>query len=586
MGLSSKNLLGLRNPPLQDFRLILLWPLAVRFQEPTKPMGRHFEPKSLQDAFVTCLDSPPNQKIWQRLDSPLSHARPTDALEDPGITPEEYNEFAYFSPAVQRLLYGLEDTDSPVILYRHKKVARLTLQSQPEGEKNQRFSFAVDRLQLHLFPTGDLILVTELHWQGAPQDPDSPKSLTLDQMLDITEKIRHAYLPFFLPPKDDGESPWSPSMIHALDWIDHEGKAWPSDMPAKGNLWNHIQAAMTAMPSERPSHKLPLLPHWDRMLPSLAESGLAWHPLHDDRMMTLSYLRLDRPWTVRRADWIRLANVDTRRPDYPYASSFLDGFEKQHCYDRFWEPYGQSSLTSRSVFSSFAFTMLSSTHRESDFLEAHFRRHYFQMALIGLYQVTALRNLSDLLAQTVSDPLPKEHAPSPPQTRTEGSARHATRKILQAILHFTRTAWFPDLTNQIQGREMFALWRQHLGSDALYAQVLTEVKEVNGYLDREEDRDATQRAEKLNRTVAILGTTAIAVGFLGMNIIIPGKDDGDKSWFTFNEWLAGFCVLLATFGLVTLLPLLYRKLQKSQNRDWISSLLLGLCLGLPAMGLF
>jgi len=133
---------------------------------------------------------------------------------------------------------------------------------------------------------------------------------------------------------------------------------------------------------------------------------------------------------------------------------------------------------------------------------------------------------------------------------------------------------------------MFTLWRQHLGSDALYAQVLTEVKEVNGYLDREEDRDATQRAEKLNRTVAILGTTAIAVGFLGMNIIIPGKDDGDKSWFTFNEWLAGFCVLLTTFGLVTLLPLLYRKLQKSQNRDWISSLLLGLCLGLPAMGLF
>jgi hypothetical protein len=49
---------------------------------------------------------------------------------------------------------------------------------------------------------------------------------------------------------------------------------------------------------------------------------------------------VDRPEVISRGDWVRLAFCDSRGDSavLPYGREFLSDFERETCYDRFWDP--------------------------------------------------------------------------------------------------------------------------------------------------------------------------------------------------------------------------------------------------------
>ena len=86
--------------------------------------------------------------------------------------------------------------------------------------------------------------------------------------------------------------------------------------------------------------------------------------------------------SISRGDWMRLCFAD--EPGFaplPYSAAFMRDFETKHCYDRFM-PSAFASGSARYLFSGSNMCMVAEGYFGNTTLVHHFRRHYYQMALI------------------------------------------------------------------------------------------------------------------------------------------------------------------------------------------------------------
>ncbi len=481
-----------RGKVVKHFRQIVLWPLQL----------------------IELREGAQIQNHWQLLADPGPH-NPWRELEDEFGDPEEfqerhYSEFVAFLPQVQRFLYGqglgsrvrASYGDSPIKVFRRRDIAQV------------RMSFAADRppvrfdvahVDLYFFyDSPALMLALEIYADDLP--------LAIAQ--EVAFRFGRAY------PASWDEQGRAHNCLARAEWLSADGTVLSeSDYDRRERYLAFVCR-----------HRAPTIAsHWAFLFRPLVlhhsdEKGLArFRQIEYYRMPLLVYLAMDDPTALTRADFVRLAlATGPGDPDVlPYASAYLENFEARYCYDRYREEsleLGRSAT--RFMCSGHAFVVVGS-HRDSFFtgkergLLGEFRHQYFLLGVIAHFHKAALLMLSDRLVVAVS----KLDITRPESIRT---FRRDIRQTFEIFLRFTHRYWFHEVSDQVQMRELFAMWRRHLDTDDLYGEVRNELQDMTHYLDSDVFRRHSNTMLRLT-VVTILGLIGtISTGFLGMNVIDEG----------------------------------------------------------------
>jgi hypothetical protein len=303
-----------------------------------------------------------------------------------------------------------------------------------------------------------------------------------------------------------------------------------------------------------------LAQHWEFLLKPLAlecpgqTEALRYRLLEYYRMPFMAYLALDEPAKLTRADFVRLALV-TGPGDpntLPYSPGTLEDFEREYCDDRFWGRMGEQSSRGDTRIIATGLT-LSVVGRYGDAfvsdtasgLLGQFRHQYFLVFLIAHFHRAALLSMSDELAVAMNRLIVGD-------TRSVRSFKRVIRQMMEVFLRFTHRYWFHEVSNQIMVRSLFSRLTRHLGNEALYQEVRTEVTDMNVYLDSDSARRQANTILRLTvvTIVGLIGT--IATGILGMNIFA----EADKP---LAERITVVVVAIALTVVVTILSVVHSK---------------------------
>ena len=466
--------------PVNLFDEILLWPVRL-VGSPEFTEGR--EPRVDREATL--------DRWTEILTSGSSKWRAADVHKGE-LSDNEYAERVYFHPFVRQFLYGGERRRPPLRRLTRHDVGRVRIQFGTSS-----IELDVRRVEL-LLDIRVAILAVEIISRG---------TLTLDEALLIRDQFRRVYPPFWM----DSLPGLCPDRV---EWLDKNGKLIPG---ASASDFDHKTEYLKCV---REHNEPRVAAHWGWMMsPLTADAGertentIRYRHVVDERIPEMGYLALSYPAGISRADWVRLAFLDSPGTGMPYSSEFLRDFEAKYCYDRFWSPMPpEGPMLTRFLNCGYGFTMISSG--EPAYLHSHFRNHYFQMGLIAYFQKAWLLVLEQELFETVA----ALNEGDSDQFRTRIEAVH------QEIAEFTTRYWFTEVSSQVQPQELFEWWLDRLGTPKLYGQLLEEVRSVDHVLNAVRDR-------RRNREMSILtwvGTVGLALGlginFLGMNVISRDLD--------------------------------------------------------------
>jgi hypothetical protein len=273
-------------------------------------------------------------------------------------------------------------------------------------------------------------------------------------------------------------------------------------------------------------HRAPRISaHWAWLLeplladPTEREGALRYRQIEYYRMPLMAYLALDDPRALTRADFIRLGLVTAASDgaaSLPYAEDHLADFERRYCYDRFWSNAGAAPDT-RYLCSGHSLVVVG--RAESEFFRcpyrgvlAQFRHQHFMLFLIAHFQKAALLMFSDRLIEA----LKRLDVHNPVRVKR---FKRAIRASFESFLRFTHRYWFHEVAEQAQARALFHLTADHLGLDALYAEVKERIADMSAYLDADSLRRQANTVVRLT-VVTIFGLIGtVTTGFLGMNLL-------------------------------------------------------------------
>ena len=478
---------------VRHFRQILLWPLQLMPLAERAPFASHSQMLEQQTA-----DNP-----WRELADEFSGA--------PGHFHERhYSEFVTFLPYVQRFLYGEiggHDTvarygESPIRVFRRHDVAKARMTFKESGEP---IDFEIVRLDLYFFYDIDVvILVVEI----------AADDLDLRQVQETLYRFGRSYPPYW---DDDGSGG---HCLKRAEWLGPDGRVLAvSDYEKRDKYLSFVGRFRSPC----------LSAHWEFLLRPLvlhhsAEDGpVRYRQIEYHRMPLLSYLAMDDPHSLSRGDFARLVLVTGagKRGSLPYSDQHLDGFEARYCFDRFWHPQAEEPGT-RLLSCGHAFVMVGSAHDPyfsglEKGLLGQFRHQFFLLALIPHFHKAALLMLSDRLV-TALNRLEIGNAESVKQFK------RAIRQILEVFLRFSHRYWFHEISDQAQARALFAMTRDHLGTEALYSELREEIQDMSQYLDSDSLRRQANTVVRLTvvTTAGLIAT--ISTGFLGINLIAAADD--------------------------------------------------------------
>jgi hypothetical protein len=222
-------------------------------------------------------------------------------------------------------------------------------------------------------------------------------------------------------------------------------------------------------------------------------------------------------------------------------------FERRHCFDRYFEPQcGERWMNTRLICSGHSFVMVGRDDQErftsvESGLQGEFRHQYFLVFLISHFQKAALLMLSDRLIVALSGLDIQD-------VETVKEFKRKIRHALEIFLRFTHRYWFHEISNQVQVRDLYKMLSGHLGTDALYAEVRDEVKDMSNYLESDTLRRQANTVVRLT-VVTVFGLIgSVVTGVFGMNLF----DFAGKSLPMQVVLLATMCVLVTALLLYTL----------------------------------
>jgi CorA-like Mg2+ transporter protein len=474
---------------VRHFRQNVVWPLQLMPLRPGQQVQRHWK----------ALEGIETGNPWREVDD--------EFCPDPGDFHERhYREFVTFLPYVQRFLYGSRagqetaatEGEGSIHVYRRHDVKQARVTYTADGEAT---TFDIAHIDLYFFLDADIAILTfEMHGRDIP----------LERAQDTLFRFGRAYPGYWEPDQQGGSCP------HKVEWLGASGEVLAaSDFEAKAKYLSSVARFRTTR----------LAQHWEFLLKPLAlecpgaTEVLRYRLLEYYRMPFMAYLALDEPAKMTRADFVRLALV-TRPGDpgtLPYSPVTLEEFERDYCDDRFWGRRGEQTRgDTRIIVTGFTLSVVG-RYGDAFFSDSatgmlgQFRHQYFLLFLIAHFHRAALLSMSDELSVamnrlTVGD------------ARSVRAFKRVIRQTMEVFLRFTHRYLFQEVSNQALARSLFSRLTRHLGNEALYQEVRTEVTDMNDYLDSDSARRQANTILRLTvvTIVGLIGT--IATGILGMNI--------------------------------------------------------------------
>lgn len=461
---------------VREFHQILLWPLQLR------RVNRDTGFTAYWDILAK------NPGAWKRVADPL--------LVDDETCQAGYEEFVYFLPYVQRFLYGVGEegkvAQASMRIFRRDDIAniRVTLHAGQEPVELE-----VGRLRLYFFNDVDIaILAFEVFAYDLP----------LEQAVELLDRFGRPY-----PPAWEGVGQGA----HCT-----EGVAF---LDAAGNVLAQSDYSDRAryLDLVRNARQTPLATHWEfllqPMVPSYRKGGvIKYFQIENKRIPVMSYLSFDEPRDLTRGDLVRVGSAAKWGPSdtLPYAEGFLANFERDNCYDRYWDQNNpQSGMNTRYVFSGLSFAMITKYSDERRDLKRHFRHPFYQIGLIAHFHKAALLSFSNRFSRAVE-------RLDVTSVESVKDFKRNVRQALEIFLRFNHRYWFHEISNQMQASDFFLRWRKELGTDHIYREVREEAHDINQYLDNDRMRKQADSTMRLTVVSACGMVGTIVTGFLGMNI--------------------------------------------------------------------
>ena len=475
---------------VRQFRQIVVWPLQLMPVKPGSPVQRHWE----------VLERITSGNPW--------HELADEFVDDPAEFQERhYKEFVTFLPYVQRFLYGSsvgQEASSrigepSIHVYRREDVrqVRITLKAgQPA------IALDVAHVDLYFFLDADIaMLAFEM----------SATDLPIDTVQDVLFRFGRAYPAFWNNRGEGGNCP------HLVEWLGAHGDVLSvSDFSARSKYLQFV--ARNRAPC--------IAQHWEFLVQPLkleypGQSGaLRYRQLEYYRMPFMSWLAVDDPMQLTRADFVRMAVVT--RPglpdDLPYSESTLADFERDYCEDRFWNRSGEHASGDTRIIASGVTLAMVGRHDDPFYsgsesgLLGQFRHQYFLLFLIAHFHKAALLSMSDELAVAMNRLKVGD-------TESVKAFKRTIRQMMEVFLRFTHRYWFHEISSQALASSVFARLRRHLDNENIYEEVRHEVVDMNSYLDSDSARRQANTVLRLT-VVTIFGLIGtIATGLLGMNLI-------------------------------------------------------------------
>ena len=516
--------------PVRAFREILLWPFVLTSDD-ARSGGR----EDLGDRMRRIARAIAEKKDgWEPVFDLAGHVDSDPGAGDSAPQgrdhPQAWGEIVYFHDFVQRALYhktepeDWPDDNAPILLLRNSRLKGLKA-----DVRGRQLHFAVDRCNLYLFPGGVAILALEVSMRPV-------EAVRLSDVQNFMDFFRRWHVPYW---RVDTNKPGL--LPECITWIRKVKEGAPHSLSFDPSQPDFRESHTRLLASDRRAphplrHWLAVLPSAirdhlastpaDKKRPPEAMKGFHWRAISDERMITTNFIIVpagdyDR---IRESDWVRLCFSDNAGgEDWPYLIHDGDwkSFHGEHVFDWFHKQ------GVRQLFAGFNHAIVCKEDKKDRFPENilvhHFRRHYFQMALLAQFEFATLLAFSSRVTRAV-EALRGEDG-------NEDAFRETFLQIRREFLHFVHEFRFTGVSSQMQARAMYDMWRRQLGLDELFHDVEDELRTGNDYLLAIESRDQSETAGRLNIIVAVAATLGLVVGFAGtdgftilQNILFHGKE--------------------------------------------------------------
>ncbi|HKP61817.1 MAG TPA: hypothetical protein VJV78_34035 [Polyangiales bacterium] len=474
---------------VRHFRQIVMWPLQLIPLKPWSQVQHHWE------AFAEAGSELPWAEVLDEFTG------------DPSEFHERhYREFVTFLPHVQRFLYGQGRSssssrgygESPMRVFRRSDITQMRL----TFDDRATLLATVKHVDLYFYYDVDVVMLAfEFFADDVP----------LHRVQDILYRFGRSY------PAQWDESGVPDQCMRNVEWLDESGRVLSSsDFSSRQTFLSHACEHREARIGRHWQYLLrPMVQHHSEI-----EGEVRYRQLEYHRLPKMTYLSFDNPFALRREDFFRLGMATA--PDdgggFPYPEQSLAAFEREHCYDHFWVPGRSDMRASTRILCNARSLVMIGCARDRFYSDCEtgmlgqFRHQYFLLGMIAQFHRAALLMLSDRMVLAVSrldvdDPESLERF------------RHHMRHSTEIFLRFNHRYWFHEVSKQSLAKDLFRIWSQQLGNDALFQEVREEVLDMGQYLDSDAARRQSDVVLRLT-VVTILGLIGtIATGFLGMNLI-------------------------------------------------------------------
>lgn len=230
----------------------------------------------------------------------------------------------------------------------------------------------------------------------------------------------------------------------------------------------------------------------DRMFISVAY-GLAGKQHTDETLHKINTLA---GFTDRVADcWV---------DDYPYTAEVTDRYLQGKCFD-LWKAVGSNYFYTDRVN---AYVSNGGFFRRS-IATCHIPHLYNRMLVQALFYQASLRDYDHKMTET---------------TLTLPAAQ------LKDFIRFTNQYWFPELTDQMQGKEIFRLQQQGLNLQLHYERIKEKISRTDEYLNVQRDARSSKLSNNLTFFGAVFAFGALYLAFL------PILNDMIKELYQCSLW--------------------------------------------------
>ena len=519
-----------------------------------------------------------------------------DPKSNENLAEEEAQAYRYFSPTMRKLLFdfkgedekgnnnleatkewrlpdetikswqlhlGQEKHKQDSTKYQQSKVASvrlfqyfngiylLAVRVEPEALIELK---ALDREnELPLFNNNTPVTLESL-CQADPEHTDLYKELVMENWLHFTRNVRLLY-PTFPQQNDENKIVPIHLMRDGLDTIssfkDPVKKIEIYDEPSNDFSPVIIEILKTfAKEPEKIEAILKSEDHFydDRMFTSTAY-GIAGEQLPTESLKRLNTLVA---YVDREFDTFDKMNCHVYTPEVIQAKT------KEHTFS-LWEGlggyYSYTGFSNSYLYNGWAF--------RSFIAPEHIPHIYDRMLVQALFYQASLRHYDDLICQETST-LIKE---------TDFKAMREQRK---EYIQFTNQYWFHNLTEQMQGKEIFALQQKALKLREHYEILKDQLERTEEYLQTEHEIGITEQEKKFSElssrfTCYGLIFAVVALYYTIINVINGAIKTFDCSLWSYtghwlNQCLGFFALSDKAIGLIALLFLLPALIATSTNK--------------------